>query len=254
MSFLQWVINWTVFYFYFCCFRTRNKSHNTELVTCDRFLSFQPDRRLIEEMLHQAMSTITGAKVPHSSSSPWNPVRLYKASTQYSSVSETRTFTFWNSWYHQGTTTLMTSQSCVWWNSFSPYIHLQRFNSIACPVREISRWRHQATTTFSDVIILGILTYLVAWCFSVKFQLNWTFRSWDIDIHILKLLTSSGHACFRWRNWTLPSNRPWHSVSTCKVSTQSDFYFLRYWHSHFEIDDVIMPRPLSLTSLIWAHW
>ena len=89
VSFLQWVINWTVFYFYFCCFRTRNKSHNNELVTCDRFLSFQPDRRLIEEMLRQAMSTVSGAKVSHSSSCPWNPVRFYKASTQYSSVSET---------------------------------------------------------------------------------------------------------------------------------------------------------------------
>ena len=87
-----------------------------------------------------------------------------------------------------------------------------------------------------------------------KFQLNRTFGSWDIDIHILELMTSSGHAHFWWRHKTWSVDRPCHPISACKVSTKLGLWFLRYWHSYFEVDDVIRPCPLLVTSHCFVFW
>ena len=94
----------------------------------------------------------------------------------------------------------------------------------------------EATPTFEDVTkhcpIAGLDTiYRLA-----KFQVNRAFGTWDVDIHILKLMTSSGHALFWWRHKTLLDGRLCHSISACKVSTQSDIWFLTFifwsWWRH----------------------
>ena len=54
-----------------------------------------------------------------------------------------------------------------------------------------------------------------------KFQLNRTFGFWDINIHILKLMTSSGHAHFWWRHTVSSSDSPYHQKPACKVASQS---------------------------------
>ena len=64
----------------------------------------------------------------------------------------------------------------------------------------------------------------------------------------------SSHVHFWWRHKTLSDDRTCKPVYACKVLTQSDIWLLRYWHSHFEVDDVIRPQLLSVTLQNFVRW
>ena len=169
-------------------------------------------------------------------------------------VPEILRFTYWSWWRYQATPTFDDAKK------LRPVIELATLYLVAKP--QLNRtfgswdltfiiwswWRHQATPTFGDVTKIGPVADLTTLYRPAKFQLSRTFGSWDIDILILKLMTSSGHAHFRWRHKNQSGDRSCHPTSACKVSTQSDIWFLRYWHSHFEVDNAIRSLPLMMTS------
>ena len=69
----------------------------------------------------------------------------------------------------------------------------------------------------------------------------------DAVFGLLLVYFPPSHAHFYCQQ-SLSYDRTCLPVYASKVSTQSEIWFLRYWHSHFEVDDVIRPRPLLMTS------
>ena len=174
------------------------------------------------------------------------------------SLPEKLTFTFWSWWRHQATPTFDDVTKLRLMIDLANIYRPAKFQFNRICVTEIlaftfwNWWRHQATRTFDDVPNLRLMIDVAILYRLAKFQYNRTFDSVDIDIHILKLMTWPGHAHFWWRHKTSSDDRPCHYVSGCKVSIQSDTWFLRYWHSHFEVDDVIRTQELLMTSQNFA--
>ena len=137
---------------------------------------------------------------------------------------------------------------CHWERiEFNMSSHLWNIAVMFCIETNVTRPRPHLLTSCYSVFFCGLCNPASS-SHHTKLQLNQLFSSFDINLHVFKLWTSSGHLHFKWRHNISPFYRPYHPVSPCEIPSQSVILFPGYGHTCFEIDDIIRPRPLLVTS------
>ena len=150
-------------------------------------------------------------------------------------------------------------------------------------------WRHHATPTLNGFTVLVVLVDPGTLYHSAKLPLGQVYSSWDMDIYVLKLMTSSGYANFHpghddklsrlgifihWKasNGLLCAVVPLSNCSLTPRPLSMASQYLVFWqnltlyttvsscnstacrHTHFEIDDGIRPRPVLVMSQYLIFW